>query len=813
MKAKSSPAYLTPYLNRYREQGEVRGFTSGKLVLPAKPTDALREEFCVKMLNVEQMLNQQLMLGAKRFNIPQTSVQVDLSRERSLVEQGEKSRALETFLRMKQTGAVRSGWLHDTTVAAAVETFYRCQVDGRSFEVKGAQQAGKSGYVSALMLLGPLTFVHMLAAGVNPIRYSPVIFLPNMNDLEQELSDTLKNFFGLFGGMDIVSASGKISASTYYDRYRHYIHGGNAIEFGVYESRVLSRSVEDGLDDVILSPKVPIHLVSKRERGSLVDACDWLQKAVERGFEPVISGDESHWGIDENSVTDKLFKRPFTYRGQPTSIKAVVVDPDAPMRFIGPSATPVALKGKKADVQHQQLPIGQGYSGLPFDNGTMMSVLVNGKRVEAKPLWIEPKYVTVDDVIKAQNGDPTRVPLVGVRSFSDIATLFGICFDHMSGRAYADSDVFTGRKGAFDLAEWGHAEHKDAAMQEHNDYRDWFHERLADFVKAVTSLKTDGVNFDDVIMRLIPGGAGGGMTTTDTIVEAIKPLLPGITVIRWYGKWYGNTTQKKRLVEVVRDSRVPGVPMVIVVCNKARMGSVMPGSVRHALDLVNRPAHQVSVDQAWIGRLSGYIDGCLVGKAPNWAYFNDAEAERVRKYLRGRGDIKAGRPPQKGVRREISGGQRYYYFERTGNDECPKDAFYNKTVELLESCFDPCKPLEHQPERLRRHLPLFRIAEEVGLFDYVQQQDGVTLFPLPTEPTKGGSWRVTYATDEHRGRSGRIRNELNMSKRNENVFGFKQVNGRHTLVWIALHCVPNHEQVDVDASNTMYGDFYKKDEE
>jgi hypothetical protein len=205
-----------------------------------------------------------------------------------------------------------------------------------------------------------------------------------------------------------------------------------------------------------------------------------------------------------------------------------------------------------------------------------------------------------------------------VRDFSDIEKTFGVRFEPMDTAAYNDYSVFKRIQ---------HLYPKDLSGMSHADYRDRYVLTLAKFLNAAASVG------DDVIVRLVNNN-----TTNDEIADNVRPLLhDDVEILPWYG------SGMPRLAVAMAAARAKGKRLIVFVSGRARMGTVVPASVRHFLDMVHEPAYQVSVDQGFLGRACGY------GKNPNYVYFNDAEAARVNGYIDNLGAKESARNLQRGV--------------------------------------------------------------------------------------------------------------------------------------------------------------------
>jgi hypothetical protein len=599
-------------VSRFREPCEPRGYTKGKLVDFGSPSPKMEEKFRAELERTERDFNEafikqpQVLSDILGMRVPASLIRLSTKRIRE--DQNIFDRSLRVYQRMfpeqeaKDHDAVKSGFLHTSQIRSIVQTFYRLTVDGRSIAVKGAAQSGKTSYIDGLTYMGPFMFMHTYSEGHSePLIYAPLLLCPNINDLEDEMLASLRNFFALYANVDIIGpnpAQPPVRISTYFDLpYLWDAIGGKALTHGVFESMVLGRNAEASMEDFFLSQdrKAPCH-VAKRERGSMKGALAYIQNCINRGFEPLIGMDEMQWGMLKGGVTDNFMLENVRYKGVTRSIRDICCDKDTNMRAILPSATIFALWGKTANVQRQYLFLGPNYHGLNFDDGK-----------------------TIDPSVK--NTETTILDFSGIEKMMRASAEIG-------EKANGFQDIIGSRPSSTTA-------YKNA--EPNSVYRKKYHELVAAWVNYVTDPRHSvGGNSacDDAVMRLINNN-----DKTLEIAAAIRPLVNAVVVT-----WVGNGKEsRRRFAQLVKAGRVPGKPLVVIVSGRARMGTVVLESFRHGLDTA-RPKLQVTVDQGLLARLSGH------GKGPtNYFYCPDDEAVRINCYIRAKGDRRKARALQQGV--------------------------------------------------------------------------------------------------------------------------------------------------------------------
>jgi len=519
----------------------------------------------------------------------------------------------------------KSGILYPNNVENLIGRLLpRFMEDGRTLNVLGATQSGKTTQNVAMLFLGPIIYVLTAAeyfknpANGLPIVYYPILFTPNRISLEKESDVALKNLFDLYGDLEIVSSDGSVVTTAnkhLVEQYAVLLDNDNlGIKFDVYEEGVLQRGEEEIAQGVRRGKKNGAMKTSKKEsKKEMEDVRDYLQKIlnandkivknVQREF--LLIFDESDHGDRKDSLTNYFVGLKLTYKGRSRSILDISIDRNSESRMVLPSATPYAFMAKEVDVHQVSLKIGEGYHG-PNCHG--------GKPIDPTVTTTMPDIVSASEITEYVGDGDGFFPYIKGNLFH--ARRFHTRRQRFLGRLIRDG------------ADPNRISQIRAITSE--EYDDVCADSLAEVIRFCVR---EG---DSVVIRFHHHG-----NPTRAMVEALNERIGDAVEI---GIW-DSDSEHETASKFFEDGWKTGKPVVQFVIGKARRGDPYPPEVRYFINFTDKSGNMTTVEQDLLGRACGYNKfdknriHPLTGKQGfgNIVLLNDREAAIVHEWIASQG--------------------------------------------------------------------------------------------------------------------------------------------------------------------------------
>ncbi|MEK7384386.1 MAG: hypothetical protein AAB262_14010, partial [Elusimicrobiota bacterium] len=411
----------------------------------------------------------------------------------------------------------------------------------------------------------------------------------------------------------------------------------------------------------------------------IVDSC---REAPEHGFRPLMIIDEPQFGASDRLVEGDagLEVRKCVLAQIFDSIeKALGSTPDDHW-FVGLSATPFEMNDVSRFWEVRQS-LTETYSGFNYFNGEAISPGVN----------VSP---------------PTTM------SLASYAEIIGVPFlASVSMAAYDKPKAFV-----------SHAP-RIGYRDGHDAYRTATEEALRGTVYAVIEKYRDDEEWPvGLCIRAFNDNA-----KTRALIDRLNLDPERIEVLPYYGTETSGVSVKR----AVAARAHPELPYLILVTNRARMADAFPRQVRFFMDLAQKASDLNALLQGLLGRACGYSKRSTV-------VLSEANAVIVESYVATNGGYvhKTSRHTVTvgGYRRGAPTGMLRLRVEM--EDPLVRKFFEHIDRDVVRDTIDdgPKMRVPRAKEGTVRRGPILRVAEELGLFDHIEQPaNRVALFPtMPT---------------------------------------------------------------------------------
>ncbi len=607
----------------------------------------------------------------------------------------EHSQEIRLGVRMDVDGAIRLARSGDSL--ASIRSFFNREDDSGVLHAEQLTTAldciarmienpGQSGIVLGAMQSGKTTtslamqFAGPAIYALTGRRIYPLYLATSHTGQQDQTNIELIHFLNYYGLVRIVRDAGfELPTGVSIDSF--FLHAPT-IEY--YRSHVL----RNALGDVHIGPRLE-DFVARRVQGQGVqEIADLCHRAHEQGFEPLLLIDEPQYGASDRIVTNDEGheeRRSCVMLQIFQAIEAALGRRDA-HSFIGLSATPYDTHELESVwVVRQKLT--EHYRGFNYFGGRHIS----------DGITIEPP---------------------ATMGFSEFARDFSLPFF-----ANISLSVYDGSPARFNTFV-----RKTAFTGDQTAYQTQVRETLRASVLAMLRRATGPTG---VCLRLFNNNA-----RAQDFIRQLDLERDGVEVINYFGSEYTGVSVKR----AIRDRRQPDRPFVIVVTNRARMGDAFPRQVRWFLDFSKRAADLNALLQGLLGRACGYSKQSTV-------VLSDENAQIVTHYK----DTLGGYIYTTSRHSVVVGGYRRGPLTNlirlsTDMDDSVVQAFF----ERIQNEIVDVTVLQDRPTlstiRNRggfRTGPILRIAEELSLFNHLEQED----FRERLFPSIHGNIRVARAGD------------------------------------------------------------------
>lgn len=581
-----------------------------------------------------------------------------------------------------------SGIVHESQLRTAVDCLVKLAEDSqRCGHVVGAMQSGKTTTSLALQWAGPALYL------VTGKRACPFYVLGNQTSHEDQTKTELERFLAYYGNIELRLVQDEDGEAP-----RHALDAvfARSPSLATYREHVL----RDTLEDVYSVPQLG-DLVHRRVGGDqgirkIVDLC---QRATEQGYRPLMMIDEPQFGASDRLIAGEegTVRRPCVLIQIFDRIEQAIGSTRNDHWFVGLSATPFELNDLQRVWEVRQA-LTSAYSGFNFFNGAPISPGV--------------------EVIQ-----PTTM---GLSAFADVVNVPFLADLSMS--AYDKPGTTFARHARKIGFEGDQAEYQADAEKALRETIGQLLERYTDDEEWPVGLCIRAFNDN---------------ARTEALIGRLA-LDPGrIEVLPYFGPQAGGASVKRTISRRAH----PELPFVIFVTNRARMADAFPTRVRFFMDLAQKASDLNALLQGLLGRACGY------GKKST-VVLSDQNAGIVEAYVATNGGY-----VHKTSRHSIAVGG----FRRgapTGMIKLRSDMadpivqrfFAEINRQVVEPNVTPGSTTIRGVKRASggrngngafRTGPVLRIAEQVGLFDHIEQPTvRITLFPqIP------GGFRVARTND------------------------------------------------------------------
>ncbi len=576
-----------------------------------------------------------------------------------------------------------SGVLHDAQLMTALDCVGELLTSPKNNGlVLGAMQSGKTTTSLALQFAGPI--VYLLTGRC----LYPIYLITSHTSQEDQTEIEIKCFLDFYGELTV--EVDEQHRCTLID----YVRGFNidpVFEFSSTISTYREHVLKNALPDMMMGPRMD-DLILRRVPGESIRRIAGLcRKANSKGFAPLLIIDEPQYGASDRivKVGDQVERRPCVLLQIFERIDEALGE-DAPDRvFVGLSATPYELHDISAVWKVNQY-LTSKYMGFNYFGG---------------------------DVIDADvDVDPPRT-----LSFGEFGREIGLPFLEKVLLTAYDAEPSKFDRAARKIG-WGGTQ---------DEYRRHVEQTLRN---AIVQMVRNGSTPDcGVCIRLFNNNG-----RSHRLIESLRLPRSEIDVIEYFGSDYKGKSVKR----AIRERPNPDFPFVIAVTSRARMGDAFPHEVEWFLEFTKKAANLNALLQGLLGRACGYGKrSTVVMSADNVQLVEDYKREHggyiytpswhsqiAGRYRRG--------APTNLVR-----------IRRDMNDPLVTRFFQRVDQEIVEPYVLQGRPtLQTRRITGRQHYrtgPLLRIAEDLGLFDYLENRK-VRERLFPTYP----HFRIARAQDE-----------------------------------------------------------------
>lgn len=605
-------------------------------------------------------------------------VRLDADREIESVRAGGGLPRVLRFLTREDDAGV----LHEPQLMTALDCVGELLTSPhRSGLVLGAMQSGKTTTSLALQLAGPIVYL------LTDRRLYPIYLITSHTSQEDQTKVELRRFLDFYGELRIyVDERHQCRLIDYVQQLRPDPAFQLSPTVNMYREHVL----RNALTDTYMGPRLEDFIQRRAAGDGIRRVADLCRRANRQGFEPLLIIDEPQFGASDRfvDVEGQIERRPCVLLQIFQRIEEAL-GPDAPdHRFIGLSATPYELNGIEAVWKVKQY-LSSSYSGFNYFGGDV---------IDADADVSPPRTLTFREF-----GNANDIAFLGQASLS-VYDATPQKFPRLAERL-----GFSGTQTEYRLRVENALRATILYMAQHGRRRD---------VGICVRLFNSNRKSQQLIENLRLGGHQ-------------------IEVIEYFGSDYRGSSVKRAIQQRGRQE----LPYLVAVTNRARMGDAFPQSVEWFLEFSRKASDLNALLQGLLGRACGYDKRSTV-------LMSDDNIHLVRDYERTHGDY-----IYKTSRHSLVVGN-YRRGAPTSLIRLPADPsdpmlsryFDRLQAEVVEGAVVQGKAnlsaRRATGGRGYRTGPILRIAEELGLFDYLERPD-VRQRLFPTYP----SFRIARATD------------------------------------------------------------------
>jgi hypothetical protein len=527
------------------------------------------------------------------------------------------------------------------------------------------ENPGRNGVILGAMQSGKTT-TSLALQFAGPIIYAltgrciyPIYLTTSHTSQEDQTKIELTNFLNYYNAIKIVPLPGARSPVALSPGFVR------SPTISYYRAHVL----REALGDIHMGPR-PEDFIQRRVHGHQVEQiAELCRRANDQGFEPVLMIDEPQYGASDRLVEND---RGVAVRRRCVLLQIFQAIEDAMTEggrhsFVGLSATPYELHELESVWLVRQY-LAPSYRGFNYFGGRVISEGVN----------ILP---------------PTTFGFSGLATHLDLPGLAKVSLQAYNAAPNAFPGMarrlrFTGTQAA---------------------YQDMVHRTMRAAILAMIHRASEPIG---ICIRPINNNA-----RARAFIEELDLESAGIEVIHYFGPEYEGVSVKRALSQRSHPDR----PFVIVVTNRARMGDAFPASVTWFIDFARQAADLNSLLQGLLGRACGYNKNSTV-------VLSDQNESLVEDYRRGLGNYFY--PTSRhsivvGARRR-GAPTNVIRLHAEMADDVVRAFFDRLNTEVVDgvvlqgrATLSTTRSRDGTP----RTGPILRIAEELGLFDHLENPE------------------------------------------------------------------------------------------
>ncbi|TPM07366.1 MULTISPECIES: hypothetical protein [unclassified Mesorhizobium] len=519
-------------------------------------------------------------------------------------------------------------------------------------------------------------------------RLYPIYLITSHTSQEDQTKIELARFLDFYGELTVLVDDQRKCRLIDYVKQKIDPFFEYSPTINTYREHVLQQA----LPDTMVGPRLEDFLKRRVHGDAIRQVATLCKKANGKGYAPLLIIDEPQYGASDRfvKVDDGVEQRPCVMLQIFNQIDAAIGDHAGDRVFIGLSATPYELHDIDAVWKVKQY-LTSSYSGFNYFGGEV---------IDADADVSPPRTISF-----ARLGSELYEPFMA----------------NISLAAYdADPHVFA------------RFANKIGYSQNQELYRRDVEQTLR---SAILKLIADGATASTgICIRLFNNNF-----RSHGLIQNLNLPKNQIDVVEYFGSDHKGQSVKR----AIRARARPDLPYLIAVTNRARMGDAFPAGVEWFLEFSKKASDLNALLQGLLGRACGYgKNSTVVMSSENADLVNDYQRQhggyiyKPSRHSYITGGYRRGAPTSLiRVRRDMSDPLIAKFFQRVDKEVVEPNLIQNEAK--LKARRGGTKPY--------RTGPLLRIADELGLFDHLEQQ-GVRERLYPTYP----DFRIARANDEVR---------------------------------------------------------------
>lgn len=556
-----------------------------------------------------------------------------------------------------------AGVLHDAQLMSALDCIGELLTSPhKNGLVLGAMQSGKTTTSLALQFAGPI--VYLLTGRC----LYPIYLITSHTSQEDQTKIEISRFLDFYGELAVsVDDQHRCTLIEYVKKFWVDPVFAFSPTMNTYREHVLKHA----LPDTMMGPRLDDFIQRRAPGESIRRVADLCRRANSKGFAPLLIIDEPQFGASDRfvKVDDQFERRPCVLLQIFERIDEALGSDSTDRVFIGLSATPYELHDINAVWKVNQY-LTSAYSGFNYFGG---------------------KVIDAD----ADVGPPKTISFAALGRELELPFL-----ENVSLNAYG-AEVRAFQRFARSIGYMG------TQSQYRQDVERTLRAAILHMARKSSTTKSG------VCLRLFNNNI-----RSHRLIERLALPEDQIEVIEYFGSDHKGRSVKR----AIRQRSKPDLPFLIAVTNRARMGDAFPREVEWFLEFSKKAANLNALLQGLLGRACGY------GKLST-VVMSDENAQLVEDYKREHGGyiyktsrhslvvgaFRRGAPTSLiRLRRDMDDPLVAEFFARV-DQEVVKPHIIQDSPNL--------RARRARDARGYRTGPLLRIAEELGLFQHLEQTE------------------------------------------------------------------------------------------